>query len=222
MARNESCQYIDPMHRPLAAALKRLLALVLLLADPRGRVDRRLAVGAEVEGAGEGADEGDGEGIVGVAEAAGVLAHGVVVAEVAQLAEGHVGEDAAVGGAHPADDGAERWQVLRGGRGLDAEDVVARVGVAGEGEVGADGVVVVAVGDGADEGEAIGAAGEAGQVFGDGNARDARRDGAELAADLGGGVGFEVEDVEVGGAAVVEDEDAGLGAAELREFGGGF
>jgi hypothetical protein len=75
-------------------------------------------------------------------------------------------------------------------------------------------MIVVAVVDGADEGVAVGSAGEAGQVFGDGDARHAGGDGLELAADLLGRVGFEVPDIEVGRSAVVEEEDAGSGPAE--------
>ena len=60
----------------------------------------------------------------------------------------------------------------RAGR-LDAEDVVLGMGIAGQGQVGADGVVVVAVGDGADDGVAVGQRGQARQVLGDGDARHA-------------------------------------------------
>jgi len=64
------------------------------------------------------------------------------------------------------------------------------------------------VADGADRGEPVEAAGEFGQVFADAEPRQRRRDGAELAADLGGGVRLRVERVDVARPAEqVEEED---------------
>src|SRR5262245_61836186 len=66
--------------------------------------------------------------------------------------------------------------------------------------------------DGADDGGVIGQARQTRQIFGDGDARDARRHRAKLAANLGRSVRFEVQGVEVRGTAVVVEENASLGA----------
>ena len=53
-----------------------------------------------------GALEGDHDGVVGTAEAARVLTHAVVIAEMPEIAECDVGKKGALSRSHPADDGA--------------------------------------------------------------------------------------------------------------------
>ena len=125
-----------------------------------------------------GPNEGNGERIVDLAQAAGVLAHAVVVAEMAKVAERDVGKHGPFRGAELADDRAERRHVLRSGGRLDAEDGILRMRVARQGQVGADGVIVVAMGDGSNDGVAFRQRGEPGQVFADGDARHGRGDRA--------------------------------------------
>jgi hypothetical protein len=78
---------------------------------------------------------------------------------------------------------------------LDAENVVARMRIAGEREIRSDGVIVVAVVDGADDGVAVGETSEARQMLGDLNAGHTRRSGAKLAANLGRRIGLQIPDI---------------------------
>ncbi len=92
--------------------------------------------------------------------------------------------------------------------------------VAGQGGVHGGGVGVVdAVVGGADEGAAVHLPGQARQQLAHLDAGDGGGDRLELAANLGRGVRLHVPHVEVAGAAVEEDEDAGvgLGAGPSRE-----
>ena len=65
------------------------------------------------------------------------------------------GEDRPLGGAQLADHRSDRGHVLRRRRRLDAEDVRFWDANSRQRQVGADGVIVVAMGDGADDGVAI-------------------------------------------------------------------
>ena len=72
----------------------------------------------------------------------------------------------------------------------------------------------------ADDAELVGLPGQQRQMLGDADAGQRRRDGAELAADLGGGVGLGIEGVVMARAALHPQQDAAdglaLGAAGRR------
>ena len=69
--------------------------------------------------------------------------------------------------------------------------------VARQRQVSADGVVVVAVVDGADNRVVIRELGKAGQVLGDPHPRHSRGDRPEFAANLLGCVRLQIEDIQV-------------------------
>src|SRR5690242_18144191 len=77
------------------------------------------------------------------------------------------------------------------------------------------------VADAAKNGELVGALGQIGQVLAEFDARNVGFDVVELAADLRGGVGLEVERVHVGWTAGEIDEDGGFGLGGLDFAGGG-
>src|SRR5258708_5545607 len=62
--------------------------------------------------------------------------------------------------------------------------------------------------DGAENGVTVRHVGHEGEAFADLDAGDVRFDLAERAADVGGGIGFEIERVELAGAADEEEKDA--------------
>ncbi|GIW85996.1 MAG: hypothetical protein KatS3mg108_0320 [Isosphaeraceae bacterium] len=127
-----------------------------------------------------------------------------------------VGEGA-VAGSEFGEDRAGAGEVV--GAGGD-DQAAAEGGVfAGDGLVVAGVVVADGVVDGADDGQVVGLLGQEGEVFAEQQSGGGGLDGLELAADLLGGVGFHVPEVDVGRAALEgeDDERAGAGAAG---FGG--
>ena len=89
--------------------------------------------------------------------------------------------------------------------GTAAVELALVAGVAGQADRGV--VLVAAVGDRADQGDFVHDPREPGQVFADRDARQGRRDRAELAADLRGGIRLGVEGLELARAAGQEDHD---------------
>src|SRR5262245_6673412 len=75
-------------------------------------------------------------------------------------------------------------------------------------------MIVIAMRDGADESIPIRQAGEARQMFGDGDTRHTCGDRLELATDFLGRVWFQVPDIHVGRSAIIEDENASSGLPE--------
>src|SRR5262249_38660356 len=108
---------------------------------------------------------GDGERVVDLAEAAGVLAHAVVVAEVAQDTEGDVWEDRPGRPSQLADDRSQGGHVERARWWLDPQGPGPRVRISGQGQVGADRMVVVGVADRPQDRVAVRDGGEAGEVL---------------------------------------------------------
>src|SRR6266446_2417758 len=80
--------------------------------------------------------------------------------------------------------------------------------IPGQRQVGADGVIVVAMVDRANDSVFVRQLGEARQMLCDRDARYAGGDRLELAPNLLGRVRLQVPDVQVRRAAVIEDEDA--------------
>jgi len=72
-------------------------------------------------------------------------------------------------------------------------------------------VVPLVVADGADDGELVEARRQLRHVLAELDAGDFRRDGGEVAADFGGGIGFGIEGLEMRGTAVHPNEDAAFG-----------
>jgi hypothetical protein len=130
----------------------------------------------------------------------------LVLAGLLPLRSEDVGRHAVAGAGLLGDDGADAGELHRGVHFM-----------AGDGVVGALGMVAAAGVHGADEGEAVHAAGELREKFGDLDAGDVGGDGLE------GGGGLGVERVHLAGAAFEPEEDAGLGfavglgAEEVRE-----
>ena len=81
-------------------------------------------------------------------------------------------------------------------------------GCAGHHVVIAAAVIGVFVADGADGGEFVGDLGEFGDHFTEVKAGDGGFDGFQIAANIGGGVGFGIETFVVTWAAIEPDEDA--------------
>src|SRR5207245_878827 len=107
-------------------------------------------------------------------------------------------------GTQLADHRTETRQVLRAGRRLDAQNRILGVGIAGQGQIGADGMIVIAMADRADEGIVVGHFGEARQMLADGKARHRRGDGSKFAPDFLRSARFQVPGVEVRRAAIIE------------------
>ena len=141
--------------------------------------DERCEGAAEVAGAFEVAEFGDGWLGVGVDGA---------------REEGDIGGHGGVGPGGAGDCGVERAHV--GAERVDADD-------------GFDVVVAVAGDERADDGEFAGEGGEFGEGRAEGDAWDGGGDFAGGAADVRGGVHFGVERFELGGTAVHEEEDDG-------------
>src|SRR5262249_16365539 len=157
---------------------------------------------------------GHREWIIGASEATGVLAQTVIVSKVAQVTQRDVGEHRPLGRTQLAHQGSYRRQVLGSRRRLDTENRILGMGIAGQGKVRADRVMVKGMTDGWDDGVGVRQLGQARQVFGyrDSGHPSGNRD--EVATDLFGRVRFEVPDIEVGRAAIVEDYDAGFGSSK--------
>ena len=154
------------------------------------------------------------EGCVGGAELTGGL-------EVAELRDG---------GARRHVHGAGEERDVRGHGGVGAQDAGdagvegAHVGAQGiASDDGLDVVVGIAGGEGADDGELVVELGEPLEGGAEGDAGDASRDFAGGGAYLAGRVHLRIERLELGGAAVLEEEDNGLVAeGELVGLGVGL
>jgi hypothetical protein len=153
-----------------------------------------------------------GERVMGFSEEAA----GLTVWEVATAAAHEFGEDDE--GREIGFSSAEVTENRTGVRALDSageaasglHDLPTRV---------VDGGSVVVTG--ADEGELVGDGGVFGKDFGDLDFGGFGVDGFEGAADFGGGVGFHVPEVDMAGAAEVEEEDAGAVILGFIDLTGG-
>ena len=171
--------------------------------DDKGR--RHVGDG-EVGGAGVGFDD---EGDAGGAEVGGPAA-GVHVGKA------DVGRDAAARAEFVADVGTEGGVLVVG---LEAAVEAGGGMMPGEHVMISAAVVGISMGEGANLGELLHDAGDAREVFADSNAGEVGGDGAEVAADVGGSVGLEVEGVDGAQAALEEDVDEGEVGG--NGFGGG-
>ena len=89
------------------------------------------------------------------------------------------------------------------------------MGITGESQISADGMIVIAMVDRSDNGILIGQLGQPGQMLGDGDSRHARSSRFELAANFARGIRFQIPNIEVRRPAVIEDDDTGLGFSKL-------
>src|SRR5260370_16761988 len=135
-----------------------------------------------------------------------------------QVPDGDIREYRSVHPVQLAEHRPEGWHILRARGRLDAENLVLGMGITRQGQVSANRMIVIAMVDGTDNGIVIRHRGKARQMLRDRDSGDARGSGFELAPDLLGCIGFQIQNVQVRRPAIIEDQDAALTFPELPRY----